>query len=1274
MAESYSLEAVLSVVDQGFTQAMERAGNATESLSSKAKSSSAGIGAMSLAFGAAQLGVKAFTAALGMVTGSIDGAVNRIDTLNNSERVFKNMGFEAGETAKMMDNLNDSITGLPTPLDSAVKGVQLIASSTNDLLKSEQIFSAMNNAILGFGGSADMVDNAIVQLSQSFSNGKIDAQTWNSMINSGMGPSLTALAKTMNMTMGEFKAGLSDGTISVEEFQDALITLNEEGGGGLASLQQIAQDATGGIKTSLANMRTAIVRGVANIISSIDEGLAGAGLMTIGEMISAFGKAMNTALTQVGNVLGVVIPKAVAFISMLVGPLQEVTGLFGALTPSAEAAGAAIEQVAMSAEELSAIADSWNDLSLDEKQATVDTMGQEDLEQLLELLGVDFDSIPDEYTKNAFLNAYGADALEELLWVTGTWHDLTLEEKRAVLEAQIDNEELAQAIETMGMWEDAEFYSKLADINMNDNGAEQQVLDLINQWAELNGLEPVEIEVNAETKPAEKAIDKFAGAYKKFGKSIGKITKGIGKIVEKTGELFEPAFDFLGDLSKSSLKMLGGYVDATGKLFEGDWSGAWDTFKDATKEGLISVAGSLKTNMPRVWENITGVVDNILEWAGRVDWGAVGTTIMSGIGTAIGTAVNSISDVGTTIFTYITKKVEAVNWSEVGEDIGKWVGDALQKGLDAIKNFDYTKLNAMFAALGEMIDTLGLALLKLAAGALVGLAKSFGFEKEMEAITQLLDDLGNIDFNGDFDHIAEQIRQAFQDAFKGWDLNDWMPKLEWQWDKKNWQFDWATGEVFEVDVETGARVFITEAEIQDMVWSNLLNEADKLGLIEYDADGNVVINADTEFNPDFTHIDQQALVDQIAEQLGVPTVQLKVKTEFNQADIDKEFGEGSYDIYTEAEVKVDAYLEKGYADAQIESLLKSVMTDEQYEMYLDIKGFMDSFTVDPSATTEADSQVKAAFSGKEETEVEVPVRLSPTFAGGSGKQGAATGAVGGGLSGGGLADGILGQLATDVQTAMASANEAITAGATAMQTALQAGYTQMSIATQTFTNQLNVTILSGMTRMVASGTMGTTLFNVAFRSGLNQAVITAQNIVNSIVNAFSGLASRMHSAGVQAGQGFNQGLASQEGSIVGTANRIAQSVSKTIQSALDIHSPSRLLAWLGRMAITGLVKGMEAMVSVVQATSNQIALASVPDIYTPSLVAPSLSSGFSRNDISQQSTSVNSNSESLLNSILDAINRGQVIQLDSGALIGGTIGHIDRGLSHNTDLRGRHRL
>lgn len=253
------------------------------------------------------LGVfKLVSGGLSLISSSVGSAIKRFDTLNNSTRVFENMGFSAEETAGMMENLNTSIAGLPTPIDSAISGVQLLVGSVGNLDKSQQIFAALNNGILGFGGNTEQVQNAVTQLSQSFSNGKVDAETWNSMIDSGLGPALNALAKQMGMTSGELKKGLSDGTVSVETFQDALIDLNKNGGGGLASLEKIAKDSTAGISTGIANAKTAVTRGVAGIVEAIDNALKGADLGGIGGVIAAVGTGFENALKYVAGFVPVI--------------------------------------------------------------------------------------------------------------------------------------------------------------------------------------------------------------------------------------------------------------------------------------------------------------------------------------------------------------------------------------------------------------------------------------------------------------------------------------------------------------------------------------------------------------------------------------------------------------------------------------------------------------------------------------------------------------------------------------------------------------------------------------------------------------------------------------------------------------------------------------------------------------------------------------------------------------------------------------------------------
>lgn len=283
-----------------------------------------------------------------LIKGSISGAIDRVDTMNNALRNFQNMGFSNSEIMKNIGKnglLSQGIKGLPTALNDAISHVQLLASSTGNLTRSTQIFKALNDGILGFGGSTDQVNEAVIQLSQSFSNGKVDAQTWNSMINAQLGPTLSAIAKKMGITMGELKEGLSQGKISVEEFQNQLVEMDTKGGGGLKSLNQIAKDSTKGIKTSIQNAKTAVTRGVGEVIEGLNKALVDADLGGFKGIIDKVGSSMESFL----KVIAANIPTAVSFLSNLFDAVQK----FGSalkfmmpfLVPAATAFGAFMFQL-----------------------------------------------------------------------------------------------------------------------------------------------------------------------------------------------------------------------------------------------------------------------------------------------------------------------------------------------------------------------------------------------------------------------------------------------------------------------------------------------------------------------------------------------------------------------------------------------------------------------------------------------------------------------------------------------------------------------------------------------------------------------------------------------------------------------------------------------------------------------------------------------------------------------------------------------------------------
>lgn len=101
--------------------------------------------------------------------------------------------------------------------------------------------------------------------------------------------------------------------------------------------------------------------------------------------------------------------------------------------------------------------------------------------------------------------------------------------------------------------------------------------------------------------------------------------------------------------------------------------------------------------------------------------------------------------------------------------------------------------------------------------------------------------------------------------------------------------------------------------------------------------------------------------------------------------------------------------------------------------------------------------------------------------------------------------------------------------------------------------------------------------------GTNQPVSSVTNLANQIKKPFDSLQSDFTYIGEMAMSGLNTGLWSGSSSVMATANSIAERVKNTIKSALDIHSPSRVMRdEVGRFIPQGIAVGIEADAGVVK--------------------------------------------------------------------------------------------
>ena len=170
--------------------------------------------------------------------------------------------------------------------------------------------------------------------------------------------------------------------------------------------------------------------------------------------------------------------------------------------------------------------------------------------------------------------------------------------------------------------------------------------------------------------------------------------------------------------------------------------------------------------------------------------------------------------------------------------------------------------------------------------------------------------------------------------------------------------------------------------------------------------------------------------------------------------------------------------------------------------------------------------------------------------------------------------------------------------------AIRNSMTQSNQAVVTGITVMRTTTQTGMTTIVAVTRNGMTMFVVAVRTGGSQAVAACRSTSSQMVGAFSGLSGSMYSAGSFAMAGLRNGIAAGGAAAIAQARSIANQVAATVNSALKIHSPSRVMDQSGQYAGQGLAGGIQKTGALVQKAANESLAQPVMNAGSKTLEAP----------------------------------------------------------------------
>ena len=309
MSDSMSVRAVLSAYDESFSSTLEEAIKSINKFDNQTMASSqavSGSGSRISNTFKSMVGAISTVAIAGkawdVVKNSMGGAIERFDTLNKYPVVMKALNYSTQDVAKSTSILAKGIDGLPTSLQDVTSVAQQLAPLTGSAKKASQSAIALNNAFLASGASVADTSRGLQQYTQMLSTGKVDLMSYRTLMET-MPIALRKVANSFGFTgksaEQDLYNALQSGQITVDQLNDRFIKLN----GGVNGFAQLAKKNSQGIGTSFANLKNAVVKNMANMMSAINKGFKQAGFGSIAQVLDSLKGSINSTFQTIAPIV-----------------------------------------------------------------------------------------------------------------------------------------------------------------------------------------------------------------------------------------------------------------------------------------------------------------------------------------------------------------------------------------------------------------------------------------------------------------------------------------------------------------------------------------------------------------------------------------------------------------------------------------------------------------------------------------------------------------------------------------------------------------------------------------------------------------------------------------------------------------------------------------------------------------------------------------------------------------------------------------------------------